>query len=82
MGRRPEAKRISRLIGLTGRPSANVNVGVSNIPVPGSVAVYFGDGADKIYQVTQWLPVLEELHEKEVVLLVFRTLSAFEYLTL
>ncbi|PQZ83335.1 CDP-glycerol glycerophosphotransferase family protein [Arthrobacter sp. MYb222] len=78
VGRRPEAKRISRLMGLTGRPSANVNVGVSNIPVPGSVAVYFGDGADKIYQVTQWLPVLEELHEKEEVLLVFRTLSAFK----
>ncbi|WP_413456250.1 CDP-glycerol glycerophosphotransferase family protein [Glutamicibacter sp. FR1] len=78
VGRRPEAKRISRLMGLSGRSSANVNVGVSNIPVPGSVAVYFGDGADKIYQVAQWLPVLEELHEKEEVLLVFRTLSAFK----
>ncbi len=78
MGRRPEAKRISRLMGLNGRPAAGVNVGVSNIPMPGSVAVYFGDGADKIYQVTQWLPVLEELHENEEVLLVFRTLSAFK----
>ncbi|MGO2123236.1 CDP-glycerol glycerophosphotransferase family protein [Glutamicibacter arilaitensis] len=77
VGRRPEAKRISRLMGLNARP-ANLNIGVSGIPVPGTVAVYFGDGADKIYQVTQWLPVLEELHQKQEVLLVFRTLSAFK----
>ncbi|QIV88350.1 CDP-glycerol glycerophosphotransferase family protein [Glutamicibacter mishrai] len=76
-GQRPEAKRLTRAMGFVNRP-AGANVGVSNVPLPGSVAVYFGDGADKIYQVAQWLPVLEELHEKEEVLLVFRTLSAFK----
>lgn len=76
VGRRPEGKRLTRAMGFVNKP-AGANVGVSNVPLPGSVAVYFGDGADKIYQVNQWLPVLEELHEKEQVLLVFRTLSAF-----
>ncbi|MBM7768303.1 CDP-glycerol glycerophosphotransferase family protein [Glutamicibacter nicotianae] len=77
VGRRPEVRRLSRVMGLTAR-LGSLNVGVSGIPVPGTVAVYFGDGADKIYQVTQWLPVLEELHAKQEVLLVFRTLSAFK----
>ena len=76
VGGRPEAKRLTRAMGFVNRP-AGANVGVSNVPLPGQVAVYFGDGADKIYQVAQWLPVLEELHQKEEVLLVFRTMSAF-----
>ncbi|MGQ3385034.1 CDP-glycerol glycerophosphotransferase family protein [Glutamicibacter sp. TV12E] len=77
VGRQPGAKRLNRAMGFVNRP-VGANVGVSNIQLPGSVAVYFGDGADKIYQVAQWLPVLEELHQKEEVLLVFRTLGAFK----
>lgn len=76
-GRRPALKKLARVMRLH-NGSAGVNVGVSDIPVPGRVAVYFGDGADKIYQVTQWLPVLEELHKKEEVLLVFRTPGGFK----
>lgn len=76
VGSRPVGKRITRAMGFVNKPGG-ANVGVSNVPLPGTVAVYFGDGADKIYQINQWLPVLEELHQKEEVLLVFRTISAF-----
>lgn len=76
VGRRPVGKRLTRAMGFVNKPGG-ANIGVSNVPLPGTVAVYFGDGADKIYQINQWLPVLEELHQKEEVLLVFRTLSAF-----
>lgn len=46
------------------------------VTVPAQVVAYFGDGAEKTYQLTQWLPVLEQLHETRPVLLVFRKLAA------
>lgn len=46
------------------------------IDVPADVVVYFGDGAAKLYQLQQWLPVLEQLHRTHRVLLVFRRLDA------
>lgn len=46
------------------------------IDVPADVVVYFGDGAGKLYQLLQWLPVLERLHRTHRVLLVFRRLDA------
>lgn len=77
VGRQPLVRRISNLMGLGIKPAGS-NIGIADVPLQGTVGVYFGDGADKIYQLTQWLPVLEELHAKEEVLLVFRTLSAFK----
>lgn len=77
LGRQPLIRRTSRAMGLI--PQSNQpGLGVSNVSIPGTVAVYFGDGADKIYQIAQWLPVLEKLHENQRVLLVFRTVSAFK----
>ena len=38
----------------------------------GEVVVYFGDRSSKFYQLEQWLPVLEELHQKHRVVLVLR----------
>lgn len=49
---------------------------IDGIGVPADVVVYFGDGAEKIYQVQQWLPVLEQLHRRHRVLLVFRRVGA------
>lgn len=49
---------------------------IEGVEVPADVVVYFGDGASKIYQLTQWLPVLEGLHAQHRVLLVFRKLDA------
>ncbi|WP_313814386.1 CDP-glycerol glycerophosphotransferase family protein [Glutamicibacter sp.] len=77
LGRQPLVRRASQLMGFNSNP-AGVSVGISNISIPGTVAVYFGDGADKIYQLTQWLPVLEDLHEKHEVLLVFRSVGAYK----
>lgn len=77
LGKRPLVRRASKLMGL-GPTTVGTNVGVADVSIPGTVAVYYGDGADKIYQLAQWLPVLEELHDKQEVLLVFRTASAFK----
>lgn len=56
-----------------GRPAGHE---IHGIPVSGEIVAYFGDNAEKIYQLTQWLPVLEKLHEQRPVLLVFRKLGA------
>ncbi|WP_291795516.1 CDP-glycerol glycerophosphotransferase family protein [Brevibacterium sp.] len=49
---------------------------IHGVPVPGQVVAYFGDNADKIYQLTQWLPILEQLNQHHPTLLVFRKLNA------
>lgn len=49
---------------------------ISGVKVPAEVIVYFGDADTKIYQIEQWLPVLERLTETTAVMLVFRRLSA------
>lgn len=49
---------------------------IDGIDVPADVVVYFGDAAAKRYQLDQWLPVLEELHQRHRVLLICRKLAA------
>lgn len=44
--------------------------------VKADVVVYFGDRKPKFYQVSQWIPVLEDLHRTHRVVLVFRKPSA------
>jgi hypothetical protein len=41
-------------------------------PVPGTVAVYFADDPRKLYQLRQWLPVLELLDEHHPVVIIAR----------
>jgi len=74
LGRYPAGRKLAHALGYK---NGGVDFGTSGIPVPGKVAVYFGDGAEKLYQLTQWLPVLEKLPTTEPVLLVFRTASAY-----
>lgn len=59
------------------RPQRAAGHEIDRVDVPADVIVYFGDESSKIYQVDQWLPVLERLNEVRPVLLVFRKLSAF-----
>ncbi|WP_404290906.1 CDP-glycerol glycerophosphotransferase family protein [Glutamicibacter arilaitensis] len=75
IGRQPAVKTVTKL--LNPAATAGPAVGISDVRVAGRVAMYFGDASSKLYQVIQWLPVLEELHRKHEVLLIFRTLSAF-----
>ncbi|SMY13181.1 CDP-glycerol glycerophosphotransferase family protein [Brevibacterium jeotgali] len=56
-----------------GRPAGHE---IHGIPVSAQIVAYFGDNAEKTYQLTQWLPVLEKLNEHHPVLLVFRKLGA------
>lgn len=74
--------RSRRWLGLGPAPVANQEM--DHIPVPGEVIVYFSDVLNKAYQLEQWLPTLERLHEHHGVVLVFRkvpTLRHFRKLT-
>ncbi len=57
---------------------------LDHIPVAGDVVVYFSDVVNKAYQLEQWIPTLEQLHEHHRVVLVFRkvpTMRHFRKLT-
>ena len=69
--------RTRRRLGLGPSPVANQEM--DHIPVPGEVIVYFSDGVNKAYQLQQWLPTLERLHEDHRVVLVFRKVPALRH---
>jgi hypothetical protein len=47
-------------------------------PVPGEVVVYFADDPRKLYQLRQWLPVLERLNDSHPTVVVTRHQRTFE----
>lgn len=49
---------------------------IGNIAIPAEVIVYFPDGVDKLYQIEQWLSVLQELDRQHPVLIVTRSVYA------
>ncbi len=51
-----------------------------NLPLQGDVVVYFPDDPSKIYQLSQWLPVLTQLHQSHRLLVVTRNLGTFRAL--
>ncbi|CAN5584852.1 CDP-glycerol glycerophosphotransferase family protein [soil metagenome] len=53
------------------------NVAFANMAMPADIVVHFPDDIEKLYQLEQWLPVLEELDRRRPVLLVMRNLRAF-----
>lgn len=53
------------------------NVEIENVPVEATIVVYFGDEPDKLYQLLQWLPVLEKLHANYRIVLLFRDVKTF-----
>lgn len=46
-------------------------------PVPGTVAVYFADDPRKLYQLRQWLPVLERLDREHPVTIITRNRKTY-----
>lgn len=48
------------------------------IEVTGRIAVYFAESTSRAYQLQQWLPVLDNLHESHGVLLIFRDRRSFD----
>jgi CDP-Glycerol:Poly(glycerophosphate) glycerophosphotransferase len=48
--------------------------------VPGTVAVYFADDPRKLYQLKQWLPVLERLDREHPVTIITRNRKTYEAL--
>ena len=74
--------RTRRWLGLG--PASVGNQEMDQIPVAGDVVVYFSDVINKSYQLEQWLPTLERLHQDHRVVLVFRkvpTMRHFRKLT-
>ncbi len=53
---------------------------IHDVRVPADIVAYFGDNDEKIYQLEQWLPVLEELNKSYRVVLIFRKLNALRAL--
>ena len=78
LGKTGAVRRVLPFLGV--RPMRAAAMEFSGIPVPGDVVVYYGDGVDKIYQLVQWLPVLETLHRKKRVLVVCRRIDAYRAL--
>lgn len=48
----------------------------ARVPVDAEVAVYYADGPERIYQLDQWLPVLEQLSAEHKIVLILRDLRA------
>lgn len=74
--------KVRRWLGMA--PATVSNQEIDHVPVAGDVVVYFSDVLNKTYQLEQWLPTLEKLHEHHRVILVFRkipTLRHFRKLT-
>lgn len=66
---------------LVGEPPQPEPFGFEQVrDIPAEVVVYFPDPAEKLYQLTQWLPVLEALDKRHRVVLVTRRHASFERL--
>ena len=65
---------------LTSAPDPTSSNRFANLPLTAQVIAYFAEDHTRTYQLEQWLPVLDQLHEKHPVLIVTRTLAAFRVL--
>lgn len=66
---------------LVGEPRQPEPIGFQQVrETPAEVVVYFPDRATKLYQLTQWLPVLEALDRRHRVVVVTRRRESFERL--
>jgi hypothetical protein len=50
------------------------------VRVDAEVVLYYPDSPERAYQIEQWLPVMEQLHEKHPVVIVLREMSALRHL--
>jgi hypothetical protein len=53
---------------------------LTNPAFPAEVVAYFSDPPARSYQIEQWLPVFERLHDRHPVLVLLRNLGTFRYL--
>ncbi|HVM18722.1 MAG TPA: CDP-glycerol glycerophosphotransferase family protein [Egibacteraceae bacterium] len=64
-------RRILHRLGLVRRRWVS-DTGFANVPLDADVLVHFGDDPSRLYQLEQWLPVLERLHEEHPVAVLTR----------
>ena len=50
----------------------------ARIPVDAEVAVYYADSPERVYQLNQWLPVLEKLSATHKVVLILRDIRTLK----
>ena len=50
------------------------------VRVDAEVVLYYPDSPERAYQIEQWLPVMEQLHEKHPVVIVLREMSSLRHL--
>lgn len=67
------------LVGSTVHGLLRPRFDASEIEVEGRIAVYFAEPTNRAYQLQQWLPVLDDLHESFGVLLIFRDRRCIEH---
>ncbi len=65
------------LLSVRSSTAPEAQIRVRNLEFDADVLVYFADDYTKVYQVEQWLPVLEELNERHRVLILTRNLGTF-----
>ena len=77
-GNRKKPRDVRRLLDT---PNGPVPTGYEpGTSVPGTVAVYFADDPRKLYQLRQWLPVLERLDREHPVTIVMRNRKTYDAL--
>lgn len=77
-GNRKKAGDVRRILD---SPSGPVPAGYApGAAVPGTVAVYFADDPRKLYQLKQWLPVLERLDREHPVTIITRNRKTYDAL--
>jgi hypothetical protein len=77
-GNRKKPRDVRRLLDA---PNGPVPTGYEpGTAVPGTVAVYFADDPRKLYQLRQWLPVLERLDREHPVTIVMRNRKSYDAL--
>ena len=67
---------LKSLVGDSG-PARRKGVHFHGAKYPAEVIAYFGDSPDKLYQIEQWVPALEELAQHRPVALVMRNAESF-----
>lgn len=72
----PAGAYLKSLVGDSG-PARRKGVHFHGAKNPADVIAYFGDSPDKLYQIEQWLPALEELAQNRPVAIVMRHAESF-----
>ncbi|MPZ72529.1 MAG: CDP-glycerol--glycerophosphate glycerophosphotransferase [Nitriliruptorales bacterium] len=58
-------------------PKSGTTAEFSNVQIAAEIVVYFADDVSRLYQIEQWMPILEMLNQRHKVLIICRSQPAF-----